>query len=667
MLRYALIVISISCLVNRIQAQKAFVLTSPGKNVRTEISLVNGLSYSITVDSVRLMDRNTLDLQVEGMKSASPMLRRKLTSTVNEVLRPVVSLENAAVNNHYNQLRLEFRNGISVEFRAYDDGIAYRFMADLDDSINITGEDAGFHFSPQTVATWSPVSNFKTDYQTIYTNQKLTGLNTVGMSVLPVLMNTSGYKVLISEADLHDYPCMFLQQSDAGSITALFPKVPTEFAADGDRSVKIVREAAYIARTNGRRSFPWRFFHITHKDEDLIGHNFVSRLSGDASGSALSATSQHSATSDHFNWVRPGQVMWEWWHDARVYGVDFKSGYNQDTYRYYIDFAASHGIPYILMDEGWAAATMDPFTPNPEINLKELIAYGRQKDVKILLWFTWLAVERNFSVFKTLHNWGIAGMKIDFMDRSDQWMVNYYERVAKEAAANELLIDFHGAFKPAGLEQKWPNVLSYEGVVGMEANIFYGVATPDNNVFLPFLRNAVGPMDYTPGAMYSVHRKDFFGNRTNTMSIGTRAHQLAMYVVFESGLQMLADNPYHYLREPEATAFITSVPCTWDSTMALQASAGEYLVVARRKGEKWFIGGMTNYVQRDLHISTSFLEPGRDYDLVMIQDGINADVQAMDYKLIRKKVKQGEMIDVHMASEGGYAATFEITKDNASK
>lgn len=369
--------------------------------------------------------------------------------------------------------------------------------------------------------------------------------------------------------------------------------------------------------------------------------------------------STQPASAADFNWVKPGQVVWEWWHDARVYGVDFKTGYNQKTYEYYIDFASTHGIPYILMDEGWAKTTLDPFTPNPAINLHELIEYGKKKNVKILLWFTWLAVERNPSVFKTLHDWGIAGMKIDFMDRSDQWMVNYYERVAKNAAEYHLLVDFHGAFKPAGLEMLYPNVLSYEGVVGMEMNIYSGTATPDNNLYLPFLRNAVGPMDYTPGAMRSVHPKDYYGSRTNTVSIGTRAHQLAIYVVFESGLQMLADNPYNYLREKDALDFITSVPVTWDDTKVLAAEEGGYIVIARQKGERWFIGGMTNSKAKDLSVLLDFLTGDRSYKITIISDGVNADVQAMDYKKTTATVRAGDRLPIHMVADGGYAAIIE--------
>ena len=306
------------------------------------------------------------------------------------------------------------------------------------------------------------------------------------------------------------------------------------------------------------------------------------------------------------SWIKPGQVSWEWWNGATPYGQDvtFKAGCNLETYKYFIDFASKFGIPYIIMDEGWAKSTRDPYTPNPDVDLHELIRYGKEKNVGIVLWLTWLTVEKNFDLFKTFNEWGIKGVKIDFMDRSDQWMVNYYERVAQEAARHHLFVDFHGSFKPAGLEYKYPNVLSYEGVRGMEQ---MGGCKPENSIYLPFMRNAVGPMDYTPGAMISMQPNIYRSERPNSASIGTRAYQMALFVIFESGLQMLADNPTLYYRNEDCTRFITQVPVTWDETVVLEAKVGEYVIVAKRKGEKWFIGGMTNDKENERELAPVYL------------------------------------------------------------
>jgi alpha-glucosidase len=625
-------------------------LLSPDKRIKISLAIKEKVGYAVTFNGDPLLTGSYLQLNLAQAKLGEhAKLIKKTFSSINISSNPVVPLKNATVINHYNLLRLDFKGDFSVEFRAYNDGIAYRFITNKKDSIIVNSEDVHINFNDAVKADYLETGGFKTSYEILYRQNELGKVNKDKMSVLPILFNTGRYKALLSEADLYDYPCLFVKAVDDKTVDAIFPKAPLAFGDDGDRSKKILKEAGYIAKTAGKRSFPWRFLVITDKDTQLAANQMVYKLS---------TPNQLQDTK----WIKPGQVTWEWWHNAYVYGVDFKSGYNQDTYKYYIDFASKFGIPYIIMDEGWAKTTLNPFEPNPTINLQELIAYGKQKNVKIVLWFTWLAVENNFNIFEALEKWGIAGVKIDFMDRSDQWMVNYYTRVAKEAAKHHILVDFHGAFKPAGLEVAYPNVLSYEGVIGMEQNIGGGLATPNNNLFLPFLRNAVGPMDYTPGAMRSAHKQDYKPSWVNTMSIGTRAHQLAMYIVFESGFQMLADNPFNYLREPETTSFITSVPVTWDETKILDASVGEYIITAKRKGAKWFIGAMGNDQKHDLKVETGFLKPNANYQITLIKDGINADFQAMDFKRIVKPIKAGETIDINMVKDGGFVAVIEPVK-----
>lgn len=625
-------------------------LLSPDKRIKVIIELNNKLTYSVMMNGQVLLNDSYLQLNLAKQHlGEKALLIKKVFSTVNAVSYPVVPLKNSKVINNYNLLRLDFENDFSVEFRAYNDGIAYRFITNKKDSIEVNSEDVHLNFSDPVESSYLETARFKTSYEILYKRNNLSDMDRDKKSVMPILFDNKKYKMLLSEADLSDYPCLFIRATGDRTVDAVFPNAPLAFGPDGDRSLKIVKEADYIAKTAGNRSFPWRFLVITDKDAQLAANQMVYKLT---TPNVLKDT----------KWIKPGQVTWEWWHNAYVYGVDFKSGYNQDTYKYYIDFASKFGVPYIIMDEGWAKTTENPFIPNPTINLQELIAYGKKKNVKIILWFTWLAVENNFDVFETLEKWGIAGVKIDFMDRSDQWMVNYYTRVAKEAAKHHILVDFHGAFKPAGLEVAYPNVLSYEGVIGMEQNIGGGLATPNNNLFLPFLRNAVGPMDYTPGAMRSGHPKDYTPNWVNTMSIGTRTHQLAMYIVFESGLQMLADNPFNYLREPETTSFITNVPVTWDETRILDASLGEYIITAKRKGEKWYIGGMANSKAHSFTIKADFLKKGLNYQITLIKDGVNADVQAMDFKRVVKKIKSGDDIIVKMVQDGGFAARIDVLK-----
>lgn len=631
-------------------AEKSFFdLHSPDGHINVTINLTDHIDYAVRYDDTVLMDSCSMALALKDETLGSnPELVAHRVYTINEAIKRPVPLRNALVNNNCNVLVLRFQKHYSVEFRAYNDGVAYRFVTRQGErKIDVTDEVVDLHTPDTCDMVVTPTASFRTAYEISYV-RTTSGKNAdLHKSTLPVLIDTrKGYKILVSEADLFDYPCLFLKGEKGNRSKGVFPKCPLEFGPDGDRSLKIVKRANYIARTDGNRSFPWRVFMISHNDRQIFENEMVFKLS---------RTNQLGKT----DWIKPGQVTWEWWHDARLYGVDFKSGYNTNSYKYYIDFASKFGIPYIIMDEGWAKSTLDPYTPNPNIDLFRLIHYGQTKHVKIILWLTWLTVQNHPELFKTFSKWGIAGVKIDFMDRSDQWMVNFYERVAREAAQYHLFVDYHGAFKPAGMERAFPNILAYEGVVGMEQNISGGRATPDNNAYLPFIRNVVGPMDFTPGAMISVHPEDYCSTRTNPESMGTRAYQLALYVVFESGLQMLADNPFYYYREKECTDFITHVPVLWDETRVLAARVGSYFVVAKRRGDKWFIGAITNSTVRDLTLHLNFLNRGRSYQMTAFEDGINADVQAMDYRKINKTVQQGDSLQIHMVRDGGWTAVFQ--------
>lgn len=633
----------------QLHAQNKLELTSPNGEIKVSLTLSDKIYYSIDYNGEELLKDNYLQLALKNqVLGQNPKLRRQKRTSVNEQLTPVVPLKYSGVKNHYNQLLLTFKD-YSVEFRAFDDGVAYRFITSLKGDVEVSGEDFAINFPGEYQLHLQQPGGFKTAYEESYSHvQSNAWKPTDKMSVLPVLIDTrKQYKILISESGLADYPCMFLKGTGTNGMISTFPKVPLAFSEDGDRSVKITQEAEYIAKTKGTRNYPWRYFVITKNDGQLIENTMTYKL---ADKNQLQDVS----------WIKPGQVSWEWWNDASPYGpdVNFVAGYNLETYKYYIDFASKFGIPYIIMDEGWAKSTRDPYTPNPKVNLHELIRYGKEKNVGIVLWLTWLTVENNFDLFKTFNEWGVKGVKIDFMDRSDQWMVNYYERVAQEAAKHQLFVDFHGSFKPAGLEYKYPNVLSYEGVRGMEQ---MGGCFPDNSLYFPFMRNAVGPMDYTPGAMISMQPNVYRAERPNAASIGTRAYQLALFVIFESGLQMLADNPTLYYRNEDCTRFITQVPVTWDETIALEAKAGEYAIVAKRKGDKWYIGGITNNgeKQREFTVKLDFLNKNRSYQMTSFEDGINAGRQAMDYRCKSSQVKAGDLLTVKMVRNGGFAAVIE--------
>ncbi len=633
-----------------IKAQKQLELTSPSGEIKISVNLSDKIYYDVYYGNDVILKDNHLQLNLQDASlGQNPVLSKQKHNKVSEELKPVIPLKFSIVKNEYNDLQLTFKGGYAVEFRAYNDGIAYRFVTSKKGEVEVMNEEFALNFPDEYLLHLQQPGSFKTAYEEPYTHveSKLWSPSDK-MAVLPVLIDTrKTYKILISESDLSDYPCMFLKGSGKNGVTSTFPKQPLEFGEDGDRSLKLVKEADYIAKTSGKRSFPWRYFVITKDDRQLIENTMTFKL---ATKNQLTDVS----------WIKPGQVSWEWWNDASPYGpdVNFVSGYNLETYKYYIDFASKFGIPYIIMDEGWAESTRDPYTPNPKVDVHELIRYGKEKNVGIVLWLTWFVVENNFELFETFQKWGVKGLKIDFMDRSDQWMVNYYERVAKEAAKYNLFVDFHGSFKPAGLEYKYPNVLSYEGVRGMEQ---MGGCTPDNSIYFPFMRNAVGPMDYTPGAMISMQPNVYSARRPNSGSIGTRAYQLALFVIFESALQMLADNPTLYYRNEDCTRFLTEVPVTWDETIALEAKAGEYAIVAKRKGDKWYIGGMTNNSENErvFNVSLDFLTSGKSYQMTSFEDGINAGRQAMDYLRKEKSVQKGNNITVKMVRNGGFAAVIE--------
>ena len=628
-----------------------------GKILRIKISVRGGLTvdigeqirYSVYGGGKPLLTDCSLALCLrEGTLGDKPHLTGHKASPVDRTFRPVVAFKFEEIRDRCNMLRLDFRGGWAVEFRAYDDGMAYRFVTALGHDIEVLSEKVAIRFPDDYTAVVQQPGGFKTAYEEPYSLIETNGWKPGDpMSVLPVLIDTrQGYKLLLSESALSDYPCMFLEGDGANGMKGTFPKVPLAYEESGDRSMRILQEADYIAHTKGTRAFPWRYFVIAKDDGQLIENTMTARLA------------EQQAITDA-SWIEPGQVSWEFWNAASPYGpdVDFVAGFNTATYKYYIDFAAEYGIPYIIMDEGWARSTRDPYTPNPAVDVHELIRYGKEKGVGIILWMTWLVVENHFEMFEELSKWGVKGVKIDFMDRSDQWMVNYYERVAAEAARHKMVVAFHGSFKPAGLEYKYPNVLAYEGVRGMEN---MGGCTPANSVWFPFIRNAVGPMDYTPGAMLSMQPESYCGNRPNAASIGTRAYQMALFVLFETGLQMLADNPTLYYRNDECTRFISRIPVTWDETRALKAVAGKFAVVAKRKGDKWYVGAINGSNEGiELEIPLDFLTPGKNYTMTGFEDGINAFRQAMDYRKTQRRVDSTGKATLKIARNGGWAAVIE--------
>ena len=628
----------------RMSAQKVQTLNSPNGNIRIEVSVGEQLTYSAFYGNEQILKDCPLSLQVGKEEfGTKPKLTGAKQTKIDETIRPVVPLKYAEVPNKANQLRLTFKGGITVDFRAYDNGIAYRFGINKGKGqVEVVNEGVSLSLPEPFMAHVSKTRSFNTSYENPYTHISTSEYNSGDeMTYLPILLESpKGTMVLFSESDVRDYPHLFLKPTDGNGFTSAFPKSPETWEPRGDRSWTITKERDCIALTDAQRTLPWRFA-VIGNDATIAANQMEVVLGG-------------KCELDDTSWIKPGQVNWDWWNHWTVWGVDFESGINNDTYKYIIDCASKYGVEYVLLDEGWNKRVEDPFTTRDEIDVKELVEYGAKKNVGIVLWLSWLTVERNMNLIPFYAKMGVKALKVDFMDHSDQWMVNFYERVARECAKNKLMIDYHGSFKPSGMEQRLPNLISYEGVRGLEQG---GGCRPENSIWLPFMRNAVGPMDFTPGAMHNAQPEDNRGSGSLPMGGGTRAYQMALYVCFESGVQMLADSPSRYLREDECTRFIASVPTTWEDTRVLAAKAGDYYVVAKRKGGKWFIGAITGNNAQDIDISLDFL--GKNGHLTYFQDGRNAHRIAVDYKRLEQDVTPQTKLRLHLVRNGGWCGVIE--------
>lgn len=642
--RILFLVVANLVMLARISAQKVQTLNSPDDNIRVEITIGQQLTMSTFYGSEQILKDCPVSLQMgKETFGQNPKLTGTKRAKIDEIIRPVVPLTSTEVQNKANELVLTFKGGISLSIRAYDNGIAYRFnLSKGKGQVDVMAEGLELNLSTTFTAHISRTRDFVTSYENPYSHISTADNKTDDeMTYLPILLESpKGTKVLFSESDVRDYPHMFLAPVGANRFSARFPRAPKTWEPAGDRSERIVVEDDYIARTAATRTLPWRFFVIG--DDAAIASNQMEVVLGG------------KCELDDTAWIKPGKVCWDWWNHWTVWGVDFETGINNDTYKYIIDTAAQYGIEYVLLDEGWNKRVQDPFTTRDEIDVRELVEYGRQKGVGIWLWLSWLTVEQHMDLIKYYAEMGVKALKIDFMDHSDQWMVNFYERVARECAKYHLMVDFHGSFKPAGLEQRLPNLISYEGVRGLEQG---GGCIPANSIWLPFMRNAVGPMDFTPGSMQSSQPEDNRGTGSMPMGNGTRAYQMALYVCFESGAQMLADSPTRYLREDECIRFIASVPTTWDDTRVLSAKAGDYYVVAKRKGDKWFIGAITGDKAQDIDISLDFIE--KNGRLTYFQDGRNAHRIAIDYKKGEQNVTPQSKLRLHLVRNGGWAGMIE--------
>jgi len=633
------------------KSTKEVIVASPDGKAVIRLDYSKMLMLSVDFNNKPVMAPSPVSMSISEHPEAFLNLSnpKLIFHKVNTEIIPPVAEKRSRIKDEYNETEVWFKGNFGVRLRAYNDGVAWRLMTRFSDSITVNNELVSLNMAAADSVYYGDEDNFVSHSERFYTCRQAGSIKSSQMGILPaVFRKVSGTIAAFTESDLLDYPGLYLLGNDKGdgSFSGTFAKVVDKMKPTGDRDYGITSRKNYIARTSGTREFPWRAFGLAENEARLLENDITYRL---GSPCKLAETS----------WIKPGKVAWDWWNDWNISGVQFKAGINTDTYKYYIDFASANKLEYVIFDEGWSKPE-DLEKINPDMDMDALFAYAKQKNVGIILWMTGRALEEKFETsFAKFAKWGCVGLKVDFLCRDDQAMVNFYERVAKIAAGYHMLVDFHGAYKPTGFSRTYPNSLTREGVKGLENVKWSKQITPVHDCTLPFTRMFAGTMDYTPGAMHNENEKTFTINWSSPMSMGTRCHEMAKYVIFESPLQMLADNPTNYRKEPECLSFLSKMPVTWDETKCINASVSRYVTVARKHGNDWFIGSMTDFVPRSFDVPLSFLDEG-NYSVTIFKDGINADRRAQDYASETFTVTGKSILNLKLAAGGGYVC--KITK-----
>ena len=659
-----LFAVALGC-VGGLFAETIAVRSPDGKN---EIRLLveESLRYAVLRNGQVRIAPTPLSMTVEnrGVLGAKPVVAGKSERAVAETI-PTPVYKKAAIHAKGHEVAVSFEGGYQVILRAHDDGVAYRFATALDGMIKVTDEQAALTFpSPDLTAyvgyNWGNRADPKQDklqnsWESIYEKMKVSEVaaDKQRLVYLPLLVQyPDGVCVCVTESDLRDYPGwnLYRDGKDAVRLSPWMAQVPVSRTVEDNQRQRLVKEREpWLAETAGTRTFPWRVFIMADQPVKLIESDLVYALA------------KPCAQADTFGWVKPGKVAWDWWNDWNVSGVPFRAGCNTATYKYYIDFAQKNGIEYVIFDEGWSVS-LKIMEIHPDVDVPELIRYADARGVGIILWCSWpQLVGRQHEVFKRYADMGAKGFKIDFMDRDDQFVVKFLEETANIAASYKLLVDYHGMFKPTGLQRTCPNIVNFEGVHGLEQLKWEnGSDFPAHDCMIAFTRMVAGPLDYTPGAMLNQTRKGFKANYTQPTSQGTRVHQMALMTLFEAPLQMLCDTPTQYIRNQACTDFMVKVPTVWDETFGLLGSVDEYVAVARRKGEVWHLAVIGNWEPRELTLDLDFLKGA--YRAEIFADGINADRDATDYTREVRTVRGGTSLTVRLSSGGGWTARLTPKK-----
>ena len=633
--------------------EKIFQVFSPSKAIEINITAGKTISWAVKHKQTVVALPSIISIQLKNGKVLGENVTVNATkeNAVNEKIK-TVAYKKDWVENKYNEFIINFKDGFGLIFRAYDNAAAYRFFTTQNDSLFILNEKAGITFADDDTLFIPHVSDvrggekYTCSFEEFYTETPVSKLHADTLAYLPLLVKLqNNKKAVFLEADVQDYPEMFIQKNTiiANSLKATFAGYANEEKLGGYNNINfmVTNRDECIAKTSGTKLFSWRALVISEKDKELLNCDIMYQLC-------------QKNKIENTLWIQPGKVAWDWWNDWNISHVDFKAGINTPTYKYYIDFAAKNKIEYIVLDEGWSD-DWDLNKLTDKINLKELIAYGQQKNVRLILWSTWYALAKDIDGLCSKYAaMGVKGFKVDFLDRNDQKMITSTYQMAAIAAKHHLLLDFHGMFPPQGLSVTYPNVINFEGVRGMEWSKWSAdERVPRHEVTLPFIRMMAGPMDYTPGAMRNATKGNAVASHSLPMSQGTRCHQLAMYVVYDAPLQMLADNPTAYMKEQECTNLIASIPTVFNETVALESKFAEYVCIAKQYNGIWFVGGLNNWTEREIAIDFSFLKKGK-YTVEIFKDGLNAAKDATDFAVQKIEVNSNDKIKISMASGGGF-------------
>lgn len=637
--------------------EKKYVLSSPDGTLKVEISAGNELAYQVMHGNDTILSHSNIGLVLENgtIVGKTPRItgerRRKIKDNIES---PFYRFKEFVATG--NELDLKLKGGFGIIFRAYNEGVAYRFYTTQSSDIIIKEEQAEFNFKEDYTAYLPYTTNDKKPmamaYQNVYDITPLSKAQPK-LAFLPVTVDCGSVKLTLLESDLEAYPGMFVQsQQGKYGLKGVFAPYPAKTDFYPWRKQEYVTETTdFISRSRGSRSYPWRVLAITEKDTDMPVNNLVYAL---ASPNRIGDTS----------WIKTGKVAWDWWNDWNLKGVPFKAGINMDTYKYYIDFASRNGLEFIVLDEGWYdPKSGDMLTVIPELDLTELIAYGKSKGVEIVLWTVFNVLDSQLeAACKKYADMGIKGFKVDFLDRDDQTAVEMVYRIAEMTARYKLTLDLHGIYKPTGINRTYPHIINFESVFGMEEVKWTDIKNnmPLYDVTFPYIRMMAGPVDYTPGAMRNATKADWRAMYYTPASMGTRCHQLAAYIVHDSPFTMLCDAPTNYLNEQECVDFIASLPVEVDSTFIASGELGKYIVTVRKKDVNWYIGGMTNWDERDVQLNFSFLPEGMSYTAVLFKDGVNANKQAEDYRKETIRIDKDSRLTLHLASGGGFAMKLEL-------